>query len=44
MNQCQEWQEIYAAQEPSYEYSPNTKEGTESQLEITCGMYLSRVY
>jgi hypothetical protein len=28
---AQEWQEIYAAQNPSPEYNPNYKKGTEPQ-------------
>jgi len=31
MYATEEWQEIYAAQKPSPEYSPNFKQGTEPQ-------------
>jgi hypothetical protein len=41
---AQEWEKIYAAQKPNSEYSPNSKQGTESELVKTFVMYLSKVY
>jgi hypothetical protein len=43
---AQEWQEVYAAQEPSPEYYPNFNKGMEPQPGKNCLMYgyLSRVH
>jgi hypothetical protein len=44
MYTAEELQEIYAAQKPSPEYSPNFKQGTEPQKLTKCVTYLRRVH
>jgi len=39
MYTAQEWQEIYAAQKPNNEYSPNFKQGTEPRGNNVCHLF-----